>query len=146
MTNFKQVTASVFAFLAIMMLTTACSDSKSEDATTYHVTELATEATDTAPAEASTADDGLVTYTVAVKNTDGEVVEDVWIQLCVNNQYQIPEPTSADGSISFRVEKNDYQVKIYKVPDRYLKNSVIYFFNTDNTLEIIIEKIPTDTI
>lgn len=88
--------------------------------------------TDDSSADASTgdessqpADDGKVTYTVTVKDADGNPVSGAMVQLC--KETCIPTMTDANGVATWSLAEDEYKVSFAIAPTGYAVEEAYYF-------------------
>lgn len=88
-----------------------------------------------------TPDDGKITYTVNVKDIDGNPVEGVKIQFCVGENCLTPVPSDASGKVICSLDENDYHITV--LSDTYSADSEGYSFPAGSTtLDITVYKLP----
>ena len=81
------------------------------------------------------------TYTVYVKDTAGNAIADVAVQICaLSGACQIPKPTDAEGKIESRLPEDSYKALIVSVPEGYVKPADYIMFESGSyTLTITLE-------
>ncbi len=98
------------------------------------------------------ADDGKDTYTVTVKDTDGNAVKNVELAMVkVTDSAEIPMPdtqkTSSEGKTEFNVKAGNWKVAVVDVPNGYVApGDETYFEFTDKAVTITISMLPKYTI
>ena len=70
-------------------------------------------------------DDGKVTYTVTVKDADGNPVSGAMVQIC--KETCIPAVTDANGVATWTVAEDEYKVSFAIVPTGYAVEEAYYF-------------------
>ncbi len=82
-----------------------------------------------------TVDDGKVTYTVKVTDTDGNPISGAAVQLCRDTC--LPGSTNDSGAVSFTVVEDDYKVSFLVVPTGYtLTGDETEFYFEDGSYEM----------
>ena len=83
------------------------------------------------------------TYTVYVKNTAGEAVSGVGVQICaLSGACQLPKNTDAEGKIESKLPEDGYKALIVSVPAGYVKpagDAYVMFESGSYTLTITLE-------
>ena len=99
-------------------------------------TEAPTEAVTNAPAN------GKVTYTVTVKDQNGNPVEGAAVQMCDDKGCKMPAPTGADGVVTFTYAPSNYHITIVECPDGYTcdPEQSFYFEGDATELTAVITK------
>ncbi len=137
-------TTKILALVLVAMLLSAlaisavsCESADNENTTT--TTTVSTTTTTTTTQEADTTPDtpSKITYKVTVKDADGNPVEGVSIQRCLDELCKLPVSTNAEGIVTFDEEKNDWHVKVSSVPEGYAEDGTVYTFEDDST-ELVI--------
>ncbi len=83
--------------------------------------------------------DTKVTYTVTVKDTAGNAVSGVKVQILDANGSATPyiDTTTEDGKLDFSLKSASYKVKVDKVPTEYIKPTANFdFANTSVTVTL----------
>lgn len=81
------------------------------------------------------------TYTVYVKNTAGEAISGVGVQICaLSGACQLPKNTDAEGKIESELPEDGYKALIVSVPAGYVKPADYIMFESGSyTLTITLE-------
>ena len=81
------------------------------------------------------------TYTVYVKNTAGEAISGVAVQICsLSGACQLPKVTDEEGKIESALVEDGYKALIISVPQGYVKPADYINFESDSyTLTITLE-------
>ncbi len=121
---------------ALAISAVSCESADNENTTT--TTTVSTTTTTTTYKPDTTPDTpSKITYKVTVKDADGNPVEGVSIQRCLDELCKLPVSTNAEGIVTFDEEKNDWQVKVSSVPEGYAEDKTVYTFEGDST-ELVI--------
>ena len=80
----------------------------------------------TASVPATTVDDGKVTYTVKVVDTDGNPMANVAVQIC--KETCLPGMTNDEGVAVFNVVEDDYKVSFMTVPAGFEAEAEEFYF------------------
>lgn len=91
--------------------------------------------------------DTKVTYTVTVKDTAGNAVKGVKVQIMDANGVATPNvaTTAETGKLEFNLKAADYKVKLDKVPASYVAPAAMFNF-TDKALTVTLEFKPLYTV
>jgi hypothetical protein len=92
----------------------------------------AAQTTESSPAETTEeitlpVDDGKVTYTVKVVDTDGTPIPGVAVQLCKDSC--LPGVTNAEGVANFRTVEDDYKVSFMTAHTGYEAEAEEFYFD-----------------
>ncbi len=81
-------------------------------------------------------------YKVTVTDKDGNPIAGVQIQMCDDKGCRMPQPTGADGSVTFNFDESNYHVLIANAVEGYVVDTKEeYFFeNGGKELTIVLEK------
>ncbi len=119
------LTLSVLALVSALLLC-ACDSADTPSDTTAETTDTTpTETADmagdtTTVIEETTAEAPTkVTYTVTVKDQDGNPVADVEVQMCDDSGCKLPSPTDANGVVTFSYTASNYHITLVSIPDGY---------------------------
>lgn len=118
----KKLAILLATLLALACLLIACDQTPAEDSTPADTTvaEAPTDAPVDTPTEAPTqAPSGKVTYTVTVKDQNGNPVEGAAVQMCDDSGCKMPAATDANGVVTFTYAKSNYHITIVECPDGY---------------------------
>ncbi len=111
------------------------------DSTTESVSESVSETESVSVTESETVADTKVTYTVTVKDQDGNPVANVAVQLCTSENCLLPQATGEDGVVTFKMNPDVvYQAKLNALPEGYTGDMDTYLDFVDNALTITITK------
>lgn len=96
--------------------------------------------TTTPPTTAPSTD---VTYTVYVKDADGNAMAGVLIQFCDDaNVCKLPVATDAEGKVVVTYAPANYHVSVTVVPEGYTAETEGYYFSSGETeLTVTLEKV-----
>lgn len=129
-----------FAFLicVLSLVLTLCACGADPTPTTPPTTTVPV-ATTTQPTTAPSTD---VTYTVYVKDADGNAMADVLIQFCDDtNVCKLPVTTDAEGKVTVTYAPANYHVSVTVVPEGYTADADGYYFSSGETeLTVTLEK------
>ena len=124
----KKIALLLAMLMALSCLLIACETTNGGESTAAETTAPATEAPTNAPTEAPTeaptagetdAPSTKVTYTVTVKDQNGNPVEGAAVQMCDDKGCKMPAPTGADGVVTFTYDPSNYHITIVEAPDGY---------------------------
>ena len=138
--------------LASLMLlsSVACTGnagSAETDAPDTH-TEAATEAPTEAPVEVPTeapteavteAPSTKVTYTVTVKDQNGDAVVGAEVQMCDDKGCKMPAPTNEQGVVTFTYDPSNYHITIVGCPEGYTVDATQEFHFPEGSTELTVE-------
>ncbi len=145
----KKLTLLLAMILALSCLLMACdttdpntdttvadTEASTTEAPAEKITEAPTEAVTNAPAN------GKVTYTVTVKDQNGNPVEGAAVQMCDDKGCKAPAPTGADGVVTFTCDASNYHITIVECPDGYTcdPQQSFYFEGDATALTAVITK------
>lgn len=114
--------------LSITAALTACNGEDADAQQSENKTDAPTEAPTSAPTDAPTdeptdepTEDTKETFTVYVKDADGNAIADVPVQICVGNSCRPARPTNAEGALSIDIDRGDkaIRVMITEVPEGF---------------------------
>ena len=144
----KKLTLLLALVLALSCLLIACDSADTATETTAADTQAATnaettgeqaaEATTEAPTETPTqapANDK-VTYTVTVKDQNGDPVEGAAVQMCDDKGCKMPAPTNADGVVTFSYSASNYHITIVECPNGYTYDPELSFYFEGDATEL----------
>ena len=138
----KKLTLLLALVLALSCLLIACdSADTTTDTTAPETTEAPTEApteevTTEAPTEAPSTK---VTYTVTVKDQNGDAVEGAAVQMCDDKGCKMPAATDANGVVTFTYDPSNYHVTIVECPEGYTCDPEQAFYFEGETTELTVE-------
>ena len=122
----KKIALMLALLLALSCLLIACDSADTAAETTAATNaettgEQAAEATTETPTETPTQApaNGKVTYTVTVKDQNGDPVEGAAVQMCDDKGCKMPAPTNADGVVTFSYTASNYHITIVECPNGY---------------------------
>ncbi len=109
-----------FALLMCLILSVsvsfaACNTNPAEDTTeskTENKETLETFQKDPETEKKDPAQTEKTTYTITVKDSDGNAVEGVYVQMCVGDVCRLPKKTDASGTVQFDIEKTDKSISV----------------------------------
>lgn len=146
----KKIALMLALVLALSCLLMACDSSTTpEDTTIADTTAEDTRAQVTVPAvggsteeptEAPTeAPSTKVTYTVTVKDQNGNPVEGAAVQMCDDKGCKMPAPTGADGVVTFTYDPSNYHITIVECPEGYTCDPEQAFYFEGESTELTVE-------
>ena len=146
----KKIALMLALVLALSCLLVACDSSTTpEDTTIADTTAEDTRAQVTVPAvggsteeptEAPTeAPSTKVTYTVTVKDQNGDPVEGAAVQMCDDKGCRMPTPTNAEGVVTFTYDPSNYHVTIVECPAGYTCDPAQSFYFEGEATELTVE-------
>jgi hypothetical protein len=106
-------------------------------------TEEATEAPTASPTEEETeAPSTKVTYTVIVKDQNGDVVVGAAVQMCDADTCKMPTATNEEGKAIFNYDPSNYYVTVQEAPEGYTcdPEQKFYFEGDATELTVVITK------
>ena len=141
----KKIALMLALVLALSCLLMAC-DTPAPDTdttaaeTTAPATEAPTETPTDAPTEAPTeAPSTKVTYTVTVKDQNGNPVEGAAVQMCDDKGCKMPAPTDANGVVTFTYDPSNYHITIVECPEGYTCDPEQAFYFEGESTELTVE-------
>ena len=146
----KKLTLLLALVLALSCLLIACDSADANETTTVAETTAATteapteEATEAATPEQTTeaateAPSTKVTYTVTVKDQDGNPVEGAAVQMCDDNGCKMPAATNAEGVVTFTYDPSNYHITIVECPAGYTCDPEQAFYFEGESTELTVE-------
>ena len=140
----KKIALMLALVLALSCLLMACDTPAPDTDTTVAETDAPTEApTETptgAPTEAPTeAPSTKVTYTVTVKDQNGNPVEGAAVQMCDDKGCKMPAATNAEGVVTFTYDPSNYHVTIVECPEGYTCDPEQAFYFEGEATELTVE-------
>ncbi len=112
--------------------TTADTEATSTEAPTEQTTEAPTEQPTETPSTK-------VTYTVTVKDQNGDPVEGAAVQMCDDKGCKMPAPTGADGVVTFTYDPSNYHITIVECPAGYTADPEQAFYFEGDATELTVE-------
>ena len=134
--------------LVILCLMVACDPAADANDTTAAITDAATEASTEAPTVAETeapteaateAPSTKVTYTVTVKDQNGDAVVGAEVQMCDDKGCKMPAPTGESGVVTFTYDPSNYHITIVGCPDGYTVDATQEFYFPEGSTELTVE-------
>ena len=96
--------------------------------------------TTAAPTEEETeAPSTKVTYTVTVKDQNGNPVEGAAVQMCDDKGCKMPAPTNAEGVVTFTYDPSNYHITIVECPEGYTCDPEQAFYFEGEATELTVE-------
>ena len=136
-------------FMSLSCLLMACDTPAPDTDTTAETTVEDTRAQVTVPAvggsteeptEAPTeAPSTKVTYTVTVKDQNGNPVEGAAVQMCDDKGCKMPAPTNAEGVVTFTYDPSNYHITIVECPEGYTCDPEQAFYFEGESTELTVE-------
>ena len=80
-----------------------------------------------------------VTYTVTVKDQNGNPVEGAAVQMCDDKGCKMPAATNAEGVVTFTYDPSNYHVTIVECPDGYTCDPEQSFYFEGEATELTVE-------
>ena len=140
----KKIALLLALMLALSCLLMACdgvepNTDTTEAATTEAPAEITTEAPTEQPTEAPSTK---VTYTVTVKDQDGNPVEGAAVQMCDDKGCKMPSATDANGVVTFTYDPSNYHITVVECPDGYTcdPEQAFYFEGEATELTVTVTK------
>jgi hypothetical protein len=142
----KKLALILALLMSLSCLLMAC-DTPAPDATddttvetTAPATEAPTEAPTETPTEAPTeAPSTKVTYTVTVKDQNGNPVEGAAVQMCDDKGCKMPAATNAEGVVTFTYDPSNYHITIVECPEGYTCDPEQAFYFEGEATELTVE-------
>lgn len=142
----KKLALMLAVLLALSCLLMACdtpapdTDTTADTTVTEAPTDAPTEAPTEAPSEAPTeAPSTKVTYTVTVKDQNGNPVEGAAVQMCDDKGCKMPAATNAEGVVTFTYDPSNYHVTIVECPEGYTADPEQAFYFEGEATELTVE-------
>ncbi|MBQ9151513.1 MAG: Ig-like domain-containing protein [Clostridia bacterium] len=137
----KKLSILLALLLALSCLLIACDNAPADDGTTTAadttVTEAPTdEATEASTAAVTDAPSTKVTYTVTVKDQNGDAVVGAAVQMCDDNGCKMPVPTDENGVATFTYDPSNYHITIVECPEGYTADPAQEFYFEDGSYEL----------
>ena len=138
----KKLTLLLTLLMALSCLFIACDSADGGQTTSPETT--AADVTTEAPADAATeaptqAPSTKVTYTVTVKDQNGDPVEGAAVQMCDDKGCKMPAATNATGVVTFTYDPSNYHVTIVECPDGYTVDPEQVFYFEGDATELTVE-------
>lgn len=115
---------------------TTAADSATEAPTDVGSVETPAESTTEAPTEAPSTK---VTYTVTVKDQNGDAVVGAAVQMCDDNGCKMPVPTDENGVVTFTYDPSNYHITIVECPAGYTVDPTQSFYFAEGSTELTVE-------
>ena len=142
----KKITLLLALVLALSCLLIACdsadttTDTTAADTTAPATEEAATEApteeiTTEAPTEAPSTK---ITYTVIVKDQNGDVVVGAAVQMCDADTCKMPTATNEEGVATFNYDPSSYYVTVQEAPEGYTCDPEQKFYFEGDATELTV--------
>ena len=142
----KKLTLLLALVLALSCLLIACdsadttTDTTAADTTAPATEEAATEApteeiTTEAPTEAPSTK---ITYTVIVKDQNGDVVAGAAVQMCDADTCKMPTATNEEGVATFNYDPSSYYVTVQEAPEGYTCDPEQKFYFEGDATELTV--------
>ena len=80
-----------------------------------------------------------VTYTVTVKDQNGNPVEGAAVQMCDDKGCKMPAATNAEGVVTFTYDPSNYHVTIVECPEGYTADPEQAFYFEGEATELTVE-------
>ena len=140
----KKIALMLAMLLALSCLLMACDTPAPDTDTTAAETEAPTEAPTETPTEDPTetpteAPSTKVTYTVTVKDQNGNPVEGAAVQMCDDKGCKMPAATNAEGVVTFTYDPSNYHVTIVECPAGYTCDPEQAFYFEGESTELTVE-------
>ena len=142
----KKIALMLALVLALSCLLIACdSADTTTDTTAADTTAPATEeATTEAPTEEITteapteAPSTKITYTVIVKDQNGDVVAGAAVQMCDADTCKMPTATNEEGVATFNYDPSNYYVTVQEAPEGYTCDPEQKFYFEGDATELTV--------
>ncbi len=139
-----KILAALMAVLCVSLSLAACTgNTAGGTGTTVAETPAATpEVTNPVTNPVTDPEPTTVTYTVTVKDANGEGIHNVLIQMCDTAGCRLPTPTNTEGTVVFTYNAaSDYRVKVVSAPEKYAVDTEAYFdFDSNNVCNIVLQE------
>ena len=140
----KKIALMLAMLLALSCLLMACDTPAPDTDTTAAETEAPTEVPTETPTEAPTetpteAPSTKVTYTVTVKDQNGNPVEGAAVQMCDDKGCKMPAATNAEGVVTFTYDPSNYHITIVECPAGYTCDPEQAFYFEGEATELTVE-------
>ncbi|MBQ7330722.1 MAG: hypothetical protein IJW94_02900 [Oscillospiraceae bacterium] len=137
----KSIKMLLVIVLALCMVFTLCAcdkDTSGNDNSTPEDTG-ASNLINSTNTDASEKDDGKVSYTVRVEDTEGAPIAGAMVQLC--KDACVPGVTDASGVASFQLAEDDYKVTMMTMPAgyTYVSDETEFHFNDSRDITITLK-------
>ena len=130
----KKLALILALLMSLSCLLMAC-DTPAPDATddtTVETTAPATEAPTEAPSTKTT-------YTVTVKDQNGNPVEGAAVQMCDDKGCKMPAATNAEGVVTFTYDPSNYHITVVECPEGYTCDPEQAFYFEGEATELTVE-------
>ena len=87
----------------------------------------------------TTTESGKVTYTVTVKDQNGNPVEGAAVQMCDDKGCKMPAATNAEGVVTFTYDPSNYHITIVECPAGYTCDPEQSFYFEGEATELTVE-------
>ncbi len=142
----KKFALMLAMLLALSCLLIACDSGDTTPDTTPDttVTEAPTEAPTEVPTEVPTeapteAPSTKVTYTVTVKDQNGDAVVGAAVQMCDDKGCKMPAATNEQGVVTFTYDPSNYHITIVECPEGYTCDPEQAFYFEGDATELVAE-------
>ena len=140
----KKISLLLALILALSCLMIACDAPTADAGDTTPATEAPTEAPVEVPTEAPTeavteAPSTKVTYTVTVKDQNGDAVVGAEVQMCDDKGCKMPAPTNEQGVVTFTYDPSNYHITIVGCPEGYTVDATQEFHFPEGSTELTVE-------
>ncbi|MBQ3507998.1 MAG: hypothetical protein IJA91_05545 [Clostridia bacterium] len=115
---------------------TVADTSVADTAVTEASTGASTEKTTEAPTEAPSTK---VTYTVTVKDQNGDAVVGAAVQMCDDKGCKMPAATNESGVVTFTYDPSNYHITIVECPEGYTVDATQEFYFEGDSTELVVE-------
>ena len=140
----KKLSLLLALLLALSCVLVACASGAGGETTAAETTapsvEAPTETPTETPTEAPTeAPSTKVTYTVTVKDQNGDPVVGAAVQMCDDKGCKMPAATDANGVVTFTYDPSNYHITIVECPDGYTVDATQEFYFEGDSTELVVE-------
>ena len=145
----KKLALMLAVLLALSCLLMACDTPAPDTDTTAETTAEDTRAQVTVPADGGSTEEPTeapteapstkVTYTVTVKDQNGNPVEGAAVQMCDDKGCKMPAATNAEGVVTFTYDPSNYHVTIVECPAGYTCDPAQSFYFDGEATELTVE-------
>ncbi len=132
----KKLTLILALLMSLSCLLMACDTPAPDTDTTVAETDAPTEAPTETPTEAPSTK---VTYTVTVKDQNGDPVEGAAVQMCDDKGCKMPAATNAEGVVTFTYDPSNYHITIVECPEGYTCDPEQAFYFEGESTELTVE-------
>ena len=142
----KKIVLMLALAMSLSCLLMACDTAETGETTAAETTAAATVTTEAptvaeteAPTDPETEASAKVTYTVTVKDQNGDPVEGAAVQMCDDNGCKMPAATDANGVVTFSYDPSNYHITVVECPEGYTCDPEQAFYFEGEATELTVE-------